>query len=660
MSVSRKIDLDFIKALAREKGGECLSTTYRGVLEKYEFWCGGCGRKWMVQAAGLVYRGSFCGPCSRKTAFDHRKVGIATVRQLVASKGGILHSPTYENNRAKLDLECAEGHRWKACYDKLQSGRWCPECGRKRTAEAQSYTIEQMREIAATFGGECLSDMYHGIFEPLLWRCANGHEFQRQPALLTKSNPLKRTWCPYCSGVNHSENMCRSVVEAAFGKSFRNVFPGDWLRNERGRKMQLDGFAPELGIAFEYHGQQHFEIVDFFNDEESLEARKVDDATKVELCRANGIRLVVIDPLPAAGLDLDLIEVHVRKAFESAGVPLPAVDKFALEERARYYSRSKLEELREIATSRGGELLSSVYRTMNSSLRWRCGCGCEWNANAGSIVYGGTWCPECAGCAMKTIEDMHALALERGGLCLSTEYTNSRTALLWRCGECSTEWSAMPLNVQRGSWCPKCAKDRRGEGARERLVDVIAARGGHLLSAIPIGTKSRVTVQCRAGHKWSTAVETLLYSGSWCKRCSIEEVSQECFDRLKILVTEKGGIFTGEFKNVKSRLRFTCMRDHSWETVPALVLGGAWCAECYREDQREDGQRRLEALAALRGVSVLGNYVNARTKIEFSCAQGHQWSAVPDSVTRAGTWCPECARTSLPRRKGTASLPFVS
>ena len=35
-------------------------------------------------------------------------------------------------------------------------------------------------------------------------------------------------------------------------------------------------------------------------------------------------------------------------------------------------------------------------------------------------------------------------------------------------------------------------------------------------------------------------------------------------------------------------------------------------------------------------------YKNARTKLLWECAEGHQWEAVPDSVKR-GSWCPKCS-----------------
>ena len=36
-------------------------------------------------------------------------------------------------------------------------------------------------------------------------------------------------------------------------------------------------------------------------------------------------------------------------------------------------------------------------------------------------------------------------------------------------------------------------------------------------------------------------------------------------------------------------------------------------------------------------------YVNARTRLTWECAKGHQWNAVPNSI-KSGSWCPDCAR----------------
>ena len=54
------------------------------------------------------------------------------------------------------------------------------------------------------------------------------------------------------------------------------------------------------------------------------------------------------------------------------------------------------------------------------------------------------------------IEDMTALAAQRGGRCRSTEYENSRMPIEWECVE-GHRWMANPVTIRQGSWCPICA-----------------------------------------------------------------------------------------------------------------------------------------------------------------------------------------------------------
>jgi hypothetical protein len=54
--------------------------------------------------------------------------------------------------------------------------------------------IEDLRKIAETKGGNCLSSIYLGHVYPLKFRCANGHQWEARP------NDIKRgSWCSICS-----------------------------------------------------------------------------------------------------------------------------------------------------------------------------------------------------------------------------------------------------------------------------------------------------------------------------------------------------------------------------------------------------------------------------------------------------------------------------
>ena len=67
------------------------------------------------------------------------------------------------------------------------------------------------------------------------------------------------------------------------------------------------------------------------------------------------------------------------------------------------------------------------------------------------------WCPECRPSKPVTLKRAQAAALERGGVCLSSECRSGASMLRWRC-ERGHEWTANAGLVLHGTWCPKCAR----------------------------------------------------------------------------------------------------------------------------------------------------------------------------------------------------------
>lgn len=76
-----------------------------------------------------------------------------------------------------------------------------------------------------------------------------------------------------------------------------NVRP-DWLVNpETGKLLELDRYYPQLNLAFEYNGLQHYEVC-FGNSKEHernrLLTQRQRDKAKQELCKKQGVTLVVV------------------------------------------------------------------------------------------------------------------------------------------------------------------------------------------------------------------------------------------------------------------------------------------------------------------------------------------------------------------------------
>lgn len=91
------------------------------------------------------------------------------------------------------------------------------------------------------------------------------------------------------------EGECRRILENIYGVPFTKEYP-DWLVNDlTGHNLELDGYNPDLRIAFEHMGKQHYDPDDHFNkNDEEYKQMIYRDNLKARLCKENGVYLYVI------------------------------------------------------------------------------------------------------------------------------------------------------------------------------------------------------------------------------------------------------------------------------------------------------------------------------------------------------------------------------
>ena len=141
-------------------------------------------------------------------------------------------------------------------------------------------TITDMRKIAALKGGQCLSEKYVNNSTNLVWKCADGHQWEAKPGNIIS----RKSWCPFCATRGVREHLCREIFELIFNKSFPKKKP-EWLVNKSGNLMELDGYSEVLHLAFEHHGEQHYNQNKFLRiGEKELLKRVADDLLKRNLC----------------------------------------------------------------------------------------------------------------------------------------------------------------------------------------------------------------------------------------------------------------------------------------------------------------------------------------------------------------------------------------
>lgn len=96
-----------------------------------------------------------------------------------------------------------------------------------------------------------------------------------------------------------------------------------------------------------------------------------------------------------------------------------------------------------------------------------------------------------------------------------------------------------------------------------------------------------------------------------------------------------------EWRGTHEHYHLRCAHGHEFaRTCNALSNKGTICPEC-RASAR---LARIQTIAVQRGGRCLETrYLGKNARYRFVCAEGHQWSTLPNSIVNAGTWCPRCA-----------------
>lgn len=501
------------KKIARSRGGELLSTKYRGVDDVLRWRCEK-GHEWSASFYSVVARRKWCAVCAGVASIP--AVRLEEARALAVSRGGLYLSEQFLGVKNSALWQCAQGHRWKASLSNITKGKWCPWCAGNKVDAAEQ--LRRAQDAAESRGGELLSTNYVGNKAPMRWRCAAGHEWEAAFATVVS----RRTWCGRCGGTERDaeeqlakaraaarskeglclstryeranrssmqwqcerghrwsadfdsvvhagswcpvcsaglrERLARHAFETLLERPFKKARPS-WLRNPKtGRGLELDGFNAELGLAFEYQGDQHYKVVKPFKmDDARLQRQQYRDALKKRLCTEHGVQLC-----------------EVPNTVESSALP-----KWVFDELSRYDGlRERLKPWESVQTK-------------------------EWLA---SDHY--------------SIDDLQSVARERDGECLSPTYLGTRDKHRWRCAN-AHEWLAIWDGVRRGSWCPLCSGNI--VDAHARLAEAQAAatgRNGRCLSTVYQGAQVKILWECKEGHRWQTRWYNVVRLKTWCRVCA--------------------------------------------------------------------------------------------------------------------------------------------
>lgn len=448
----KKDTIGVFKRIAAENGGKCLSENYSNQHDRLHFECKK-GHQWYARAANVKH-GDWCRKCSYKIIAEKKKLDIKLLQEIAVKKGGRLISKTYEKSDKKLLWECSEKHQWWSAAQNIRAGHWCKKCSSKKASQHLKKSIEDCKKLAKLNDGLCLSVDYINNQTNLLWKCKNGHIWEA-----TYANVNKGTWCKICS---RKQTAQKRKTPLSYFQQYAISKGGICLSKNLENQNSILKFQCSEGHIWEVkagsirggHTWCRICAGSFKADTPELQLMRLNKIQKIS--KSHGGECLSKEYVNSkTKLQFKCKEGHVW--WTTSSVILKGHwCNICSSNRAGDFSRDDIEIFKNIIEKKGGKCLTEKYVNQQTRILIECDKGHQWYAHPGNLKNRGDWCRICNGSAPHELQDIIKLAESRGGECLSENYKNDMTKVLWKCSEGHT-WEATPNNIKRGKWCPTCS-----------------------------------------------------------------------------------------------------------------------------------------------------------------------------------------------------------
>ena len=426
------------------------------------------------------------------------------------------------------------------------------------------HVIENLQKYAEKFNGKCLSTVYKTNDTVYEWECEDGHQFTKTWTTLLRKDSI---FCKECKKQNNinliqkyaikNKGKCLSIkyntssTEYDFICENNHNFKKTWTECKRGKWFcikchkdneitieKLKNFAKEKG------GEclSKIYINSYTNYKWKCGNEHIWNATWVNIGYNNATWC-------------------------------PDCPKWTFEEIQDYVEMKR----------NGGKCLKLVEGTsITGKYLFECEDLHQWVASASSIINNDTWCSECL---KLTIEDCHKEAEMRGGLCLDDIYINRREEINWQCGKGHVFKSPLGRVRNNDSWCRECALDELRHDI-SYAHELAKKKNGECLSTEYINLVTPMMWKCENGHVWSTALQCIK-NDSWCLKCKMRKRRDKALERMQRWANLMGGKVLTKKEDIPYdidckliNITAECSKNHIWTRTLQVFFNGTWCPDC--------------------------------------------------------------------------------
>lgn len=194
----------------------------------------------------------------------------------------------YKNSNEFIRIICPiHGEFKQKPVNHLKCG--CPICGAKKASDSRILSKEYIIEEAKKVHGETYNyDLveYKGKHSKIKIICKKHGVFEQSP----HNHINDSNGCPICKSSKGEIKVKCFLTDNNIlfeeQKKFKDCF--------RLKKLRFDFYIPELKIAIEYNGKQHYEAVSLFGGKKGLLETIERDNIKRKYCLENNIKLIEI------------------------------------------------------------------------------------------------------------------------------------------------------------------------------------------------------------------------------------------------------------------------------------------------------------------------------------------------------------------------------